>query len=141
KISHWEDWYEVTKRQIGEKGGWGLLTRYNNSPSSLITSVFPWYPWQLWRFCGVPDGYWEDRDHLCRYFEELSHILGKNIYSMWEHTSHHSLLPYKGHSIFGLYGSLARCLKEAYPEIRWNFSSTSIGQSFLLECVRELFGP
>ena len=32
-----EEWYSVTKQQIIKRGGAGLLARYDNSPSSLVT--------------------------------------------------------------------------------------------------------
>ena len=41
-------------------GGSGLLSKYNNSPSTLISQVYPEYEWLPWRFKRIPVGYWED---------------------------------------------------------------------------------
>eukprot|EP01118_Nematostelium_gracile_P011993 TRINITY_DN4327_c0_g2_i1.p1 TRINITY_DN4327_c0_g2~~TRINITY_DN4327_c0_g2_i1.p1 ORF type:complete len:419 (+),score=55.72 TRINITY_DN4327_c0_g2_i1:175-1431(+) len=49
-ITNMEDWYTIKRSQICEKGGGGLLKRYQNSPSKLITWVLPEYDWDLQRF-------------------------------------------------------------------------------------------
>jgi len=40
KIEKWEDWYSISQSDIIKNGGVGLLYKYCNSPSKLITTVF-----------------------------------------------------------------------------------------------------
>jgi hypothetical protein len=59
QITHMEQWYDVTARQIHEHGGGHLLTYYYlNSPSMFITQTYPEFPWQIWRFFQVRNGWW-----------------------------------------------------------------------------------
>lgn len=52
-IKFWEDWYNVTTRDIHSRGGAGLLTYYNHSPVRLLKSLYPYYDWQPWKFSQV----------------------------------------------------------------------------------------
>lgn len=44
-----DDWYHVTVEDIVKNGGGGLLTCYNNSPSSALQSIYPEHNWELER--------------------------------------------------------------------------------------------
>jgi len=46
-LQHMDEWYKVTTRQISEKGGGGLLRKYNGSPANLIMSVYDDHKWFL----------------------------------------------------------------------------------------------
>ncbi len=43
-ITEASGWYTVTKEVLRQHGGSGLLQTYNNSPSKLLTTLFPEYP-------------------------------------------------------------------------------------------------
>ena len=46
-----DDWYDVTRREIYENGGAGMLTSYyNNSPSKALQNVYPEHNWLPTRF-------------------------------------------------------------------------------------------
>ncbi len=38
-----EEWFKITKTDIIKSGGAGLLTRYNSSPSKLLSDMVPSY--------------------------------------------------------------------------------------------------
>jgi hypothetical protein len=40
-----EDWYYITRRQIIMNGGYGVLRKYDNLPSTLVTSVYQNHKW------------------------------------------------------------------------------------------------
>jgi hypothetical protein len=50
QISHWEEWYSVTAEDFQKHAGATLLEQYHDSPSFLITSTYPHYPWEKSRF-------------------------------------------------------------------------------------------
>eukprot|EP01118_Nematostelium_gracile_P007656 TRINITY_DN2498_c0_g1_i5.p1 TRINITY_DN2498_c0_g1~~TRINITY_DN2498_c0_g1_i5.p1 ORF type:complete len:321 (-),score=59.21 TRINITY_DN2498_c0_g1_i5:3-965(-) len=50
KLTKTSDWYDVTQAQIIEKGGAGLLMKYQNSPSKMITSILSGHIWDLQKF-------------------------------------------------------------------------------------------
>ncbi len=43
-IKYQEEWYDLTHGIMKKHGGTGLLDRYKNSPSKLLTTVYPEYP-------------------------------------------------------------------------------------------------
>jgi hypothetical protein len=49
-IASFEDWYNVTAEQLSLGGGAGLLSRYRNSMSAMLSNLFPAHNWQAWRF-------------------------------------------------------------------------------------------
>ena len=58
-IKKMDDWYELTTEKICDNGGKTLLEGYyHGSPSQLLQTIYPNFPWQLWRFSNVPKGYW-----------------------------------------------------------------------------------
>eukprot|EP01118_Nematostelium_gracile_P011139 TRINITY_DN3913_c0_g5_i2.p1 TRINITY_DN3913_c0_g5~~TRINITY_DN3913_c0_g5_i2.p1 ORF type:complete len:268 (-),score=55.70 TRINITY_DN3913_c0_g5_i2:3-806(-) len=50
QINRMKGWYSVSAAQIREKGGGGLLLKYNNSPAKMITSVITEHEWDLKKF-------------------------------------------------------------------------------------------
>jgi hypothetical protein len=138
-VQNWEQWYEVTREQIITYGGLTLLNKYGGSPPLLITTLYPNFPWSIWKFRQVPRGYWADEANLRRYFEEVGVALGKTKES-WETTAVHSIFRFKGSSVIAEYVSIQNALKAAYPEVNWNFvAPTSKGQQYLKELVRQIF--
>jgi len=49
------DWYLRSYKDLLQIGGSGLLRRYNNSLYRLLTSVYPSFDWQPWRFKKLPN--------------------------------------------------------------------------------------
>lgn len=66
-----EDWYQITGDAIRTHGGSVLLSKYENSPSKLVTSVFSDKSWKIWKFNKVPDGFWDDSTNQKHFMEWL----------------------------------------------------------------------
>jgi hypothetical protein len=80
-IKNMEDWYKITfkvfffklniflnlKKNLIDIGGGGLLHKYEDSPSLLITTTFPNYNWLLWKFSTCPQNFWEEMKN-CKNF-------------------------------------------------------------------------
>eukprot|EP01118_Nematostelium_gracile_P002202 TRINITY_DN12432_c0_g1_i1.p1 TRINITY_DN12432_c0_g1~~TRINITY_DN12432_c0_g1_i1.p1 ORF type:complete len:374 (-),score=47.94 TRINITY_DN12432_c0_g1_i1:428-1549(-) len=60
KIKEMEDWYGLSHTQIDQHGGAGLLERFDNSSSLMITTMFPKHEWDLENFVYKPTGKWDD---------------------------------------------------------------------------------
>ena len=72
-------WYSVSRRTIGEMGGWRLLQRYS-SVEALLRSTFPDYPWDSSRFRSKPEHslsiQWADLNQRRDFFHQLGKRLG-----------------------------------------------------------------
>jgi len=44
-----DDWYNISQKAIGENGGGSLLNKYN-SLFNLVSSIYPQYKWNKFRF-------------------------------------------------------------------------------------------
>jgi len=49
-LKRMNSWYKVTRNDIIQKGGSGLLNKYGNSPSKLIQTVYPEHDWKMEKF-------------------------------------------------------------------------------------------
>lgn len=113
RISHWEDWYEVTTQQIVASGCIALLAHYNNSPALMLQDLYPNHPWLPWKFNQVPAGFWSGAGNCRRYFDwivyrfKLSHPM---VLSRMSDT-----LEQNFGGRFAVRASLMQALQMAYP--------------------------
>jgi hypothetical protein len=70
-------------KDLAEIGGLSLLTKYNGSPSSLITTVFPEYNLLPWKFTSRPLNFWEKVENRRKFFDWAAPQLGIKEYSDW----------------------------------------------------------
>src|SRR5258708_7454890 len=79
-----DDWYNVSKEDIVKNGGNKLLAGYyNDSPSKALHSVYPEHNWILWKFKGVPPGYWGKAGSHKLFFDWLYKALGYKCMDDW----------------------------------------------------------
>ncbi len=87
-----EDWYKVTTEVINFKlkilkfkeilklGGRSLLSMYNDSPSLLISAVYPEYKWSPWKLHKFPKDYnisQSDKQEIIELLKEKLNIIRK----------------------------------------------------------------
>lgn len=82
-ISHWEQWYQVTYKEIVRKGGFPLLHYYNYSPATMLMTILPYYPWVQWKFPQVPREYWDDKTNQLRTLEVVAKKLNIKHWEDW----------------------------------------------------------
>eukprot|EP01118_Nematostelium_gracile_P009458 TRINITY_DN3194_c0_g2_i1.p1 TRINITY_DN3194_c0_g2~~TRINITY_DN3194_c0_g2_i1.p1 ORF type:complete len:313 (+),score=53.49 TRINITY_DN3194_c0_g2_i1:151-1089(+) len=75
KVTKMEDWYNIHYIQIRKNGGAGLLRRYQNSPSKMITSILTYHKWNLAHFTHKPIRVW----NIMQFQEDLIHRLQKEL--------------------------------------------------------------
>ena len=57
-----EHWYNITKKEICENGGTGLLnTYYKGSPSTALQRSYPEHEWELSKFKNKPLSFWKSK--------------------------------------------------------------------------------
>jgi len=117
-----EKWYQVTKQQVIEEGGGGLLAKYQNSISRLLQSVFPEMLWDPARFAKAPNKHWSSPAHQKQFLEDLARKLGfePSALEKWYQVPTSAVIENGGAGILSLYGnSLSNVLRECYPEFHW----------------------
>ncbi len=88
-IKELKDWYFVSKQQVIQCGGGGLLNHYNGSLVQALQMVYPeyeWIPWKSSRPHHIPKGktYFGKAQYLLyQYMQLVSYqCMGKDAYSV-----------------------------------------------------------
>ena len=59
------------------------MEKFGDSPSKLITNIYSQYPWKVWNFTRVPDGYWNDKKNIRSFMEDLGQSLKFESFQDW----------------------------------------------------------
>lgn len=125
-LTHWQDWYGVTARQIAKQGAGGLLWYYyTGSPASMLQSLYPERPWNAWKFARVPVGYWSDLRKQRHAVDAMAQQLQVQHWQDW-----FSVTPEQAQKQAGgcssrsllmnhYSGSVLQMLRSVYPEHPW----------------------
>ena len=135
-----EDWYKISKKDIINNDGGGLLHYYNCSPSRLVISVYPEKNWLPWKFTPTPMGYWNDIENHKIYMDWLGKELGYKILEDWYNISAKDIINNDGGGLLGRYNNSPKLLVTSiYPNYPWNLSkfqkNYSQGQIEWLNCL------
>ena len=117
-----EAWYKVSYRSLLDNGGSGLLRRYNDSTSALISAAFPEYNWEPMKFLKSPQHYWSNKENQRIFMDDLSKKLGfkEGDREPWYKVSHKTLNENGGSGLLAQYhGSYPDVLKGVFPEFDW----------------------
>lgn len=122
KYEKFEDWLQCDLEDLQREGSFSLMTKYQKSPVNSIISVYPQYPWLIWKFKTVPRGFWKEITNRRHFFDWLGVELGIETMADWYRISLTDIVENGGgQMIFGYYsGSPSRALQEVYPEFRWD---------------------
>ena len=77
------DWYQLSNRQIIERGGHGLVKRVRFSLLAVMQDYRPTYEWLPWQFTSAPDGFWAEPTNRRWYMEWLGCQLGYQKTDDW----------------------------------------------------------
>jgi hypothetical protein len=142
-----DDWYNITWKQIKERGGSGLLNQNGGSPSKTVMRIFSEHPWNESNFytnSKLPDGYWETKSHRINLIHRLTELLKIKDLDDWYRVSLSQINEHHKHmTIFHRY-SLLELLQEAYPSNNWEvsklqFRAERASQRWLKALVQQLF--
>lgn len=128
-----EDWHCVTKRHFHENRGGGLLANYyRDSPILAVREYHPHYPWKLWLFQCVPQGFWQAPKNRRAYMDWLGAQLGYITTSDWYQIVKEDFRRYAGAGLLYNYyddSPIAAVYdyRPDYPWKAWLFSSVPQG--------------
>ena len=116
-----EDWYSIHPAKLGTNGK-NLLQSRGESMSKTLTSIYPSYPWLLWRFqhVSLPRGFWESlhsQTEFLLWFEEQNNIQSEEE---WSKVQPEAVEAQGGRGLLMQHnGSLIRALLAVFPERKW----------------------
>ena len=74
-----EDWYKVSRENISENGGSGLLNFYKNSTLAAVMTNFheKKFEWKEWKFECLPFSWWKNKENRLKYmtYHLVTHTL------------------------------------------------------------------
>ncbi len=124
-------WYKMTVKSFQQHGAAGLLEKYGNSPSKLLSTVFPEYlvqvysfiiikyEWDLSKFPSLPRGYWNAVSNQRAFMDDLAMKLNISDTPGWLNVTARSLQHQGGATLLDKYhGSLSKLLSTVYPEYK-----------------------
>lgn len=115
-----EDWYGLHCRHLTERGGSGLLGRFNSSRVQILRSHFPEHEWLEWRFQNVPMGFWDDSSNVRRYLDWLGDQLGFKEPKDWYALKARHLDWHFGTCLRAKCGGApSRIMQRYFPEHEW----------------------
>ncbi len=71
-INRFEDWYQVKVRDLQRHHATAILSKYHNSPFKMLSTVFPEYSWDPFRFRYLPHGYLDNIEHQLQFIESIA---------------------------------------------------------------------
>ncbi len=115
-----EDWYQVTKKDIANHHGLGLLLRFGSSKIALLKDYRPEYDWKEWLFRRSPRKFWTDRANRRRYLAWLGEKLGYEQPEDWLRLRRKDLINNGGVALLGIFPDwreviLKECLCAHHP--------------------------
>jgi hypothetical protein len=141
-----DDWYSLTKRDILQWGGGGLLKFYDNSLLKILISVYPNHNWLRWKFGGFNTEYWEDKQNLRDVVDWISKELRISSLEDWYRVSQTQIEKIAPLSSLFYSKGLSMILTEVYPDYQWDLKKLEdrkipikSSQRMLTIFVREFF--
>ncbi len=135
-ITDQEGWYKVTTKSFLQHGGMGLLEKYNNSPSKLLSTVYPEYKWDVTKFIHLPHQFWDDTSNQRVFLENLAKELNIVNQDGWGKLTRTAIYRHGGGGLFVKYGgSVTKALVTVFPKYRQSF------RELVLSIVEELKLP
>jgi hypothetical protein len=115
-----EDWYKLKASELIERGGRGLLSRYNDSLFYLLSANYPEYDWKPWLFCKVPQSFWINKENQKKYLNWFAKKFNIKNLNDWYNISSKLFLKNGGGGLINNYGqSVYHMLQAIYPEHDW----------------------
>ena len=126
------DWYKVSTKDLKKDRGASLLNVYNGSLICALIANFPDVKWDLTRWKTVPKHYWNSLSHQRSFFDNFSRQNNFQRDKDWYSITNKMILQQGGKTILHKYSnSLAKALKNVYPEKEWNnFEFSTVPKNF-----------
>lgn len=120
KVNRMEDWYQVSQAQICQSGGSGLLLRYQMSPSKMITSLLPEYPWNMEKFTRKITGKWDNMQLQRNFLLEIGKRLNITKMEDWYEITQLQIIEKGGGGLLQRHRtSISRMITTVFSEHEW----------------------
>lgn len=100
------------------------------------------YPEEDWEFLRVPNGYWDDWNHVEAFWKKLGEKLEIREPSDWNRVLMSQIMQLGGCTIIQKYGGMYKILARCYPEmrlqLRHNTSVSLKSQQLLIDTVKQI---
>jgi hypothetical protein len=86
-VKELNDWYNVRLKDVLDKGGKGLLAKYQMSLYKALSNIYPDHKWEQFHFHYVPRGYWMDVKNQKAFLERVAKAMNITEYPVqfyWE---------------------------------------------------------
>lgn len=122
KLSTLDDWRTVTKKQVIEKGGSGILKLHGNSLFSTLQKLYPEHNWDPMKQKQIPKHFWSDVDNHKRFFDSITSKYSLHKPSeLSQFTAMHIMDEGASGMLEKYYRrSLRKALSMVYPDVQWN---------------------
>ena len=116
-----DDWYNINHHVFKNNYGGGLISKYNNRPSKLLSSVYPEYEWLFWKFIRAPNE-WDNEENQLKYMNWLGEKLGYTTTEDWYEINVYDVYSNYGNGLLSHYynGSPYQLLSSVYPNFEWD---------------------
>jgi hypothetical protein len=122
-----KDWYNITVKQILEKGGKPLLEKYGRSPSRVIISIYDQYAWNEYNFAKKTQRYWHLMGNQRNFMDNLKTKLHFTTMEDWYNINKKDIIEAEGAGLLMKYGdSPAKLVQSVYSEFNWEHSQFRI---------------
>jgi hypothetical protein len=120
KLRNMDGWYTIHVREAQRYGGRVLLSMHNNDMAKALSAVYPEHKFDVWRFGTVPEGFWDSRENLKKFFDWAHKDLQLKTLDGWYRVYNREIERRGGKAILTKYkGYLGHALAEVYPEKEW----------------------
>jgi hypothetical protein len=110
----------IKHSDIYERGGTGLMAQYNGSHVRALTTIYPEFNWQPWRFTQSPKSNLQSVQSHREFFDHMAKKLNLKHMDDWYNITRDGLLEKRTTVLHEHYGdSLVKALQTAYPEVKW----------------------
>ena len=143
-VKSMDDWYNITKDTMIQKGAGSLLRKYDSSPAKMLTSVYKEHDWMIWKFSKVNIRSWENPQIQRQYLDWLAKGMFFESSKDWYRVSLTEISKKASLTLFKKYGK-AQVLPKVYPEEQWDMeklelikTSLKASQRILVSKVKEM---
>ena len=120
KIETPEQWKNVSKKEIEEMGGRGLMAKYT-SLFSLLSTVYPEHTWDIFiQRMRVPHNFWKSKDNQRQFMDSLAKEFNIQSPEGWKNVTVSMIKQKGGWAILQQYPTYFDLLQSVYPEFSWD---------------------
>jgi hypothetical protein len=112
-----ENWYQITREHFANNDGSELLARYENSPYTLVMSVFTDHKWNPSNFISKESQFWDSKEKQRKFLEYLGTTLNLKGMDAWYKVTQKQIHQNGGANLFMKYnGSPSKLIMSIFTE-------------------------